>query len=233
LTPFRLRVFVAIAVLAAAVFVRLGIWQLHRREERRAWNALVRSRLDSSEVDIGAIPRDTGRARFRRVRLSGSPDYDRELVLANGRNPNPGSPGVNLITPIRLAGTDTAIIVNRGWVYSPDAATVDLSRWHDRDSSFTGYVDVLPATGGMVFTNRPRAISGLSRATLATALPYPVAGLYVVALDDSAPAVDRPARLGVPSLGDGPHLSYAIQWFGFAVVALAGAAVVLAKSRGT
>jgi len=231
LTPLRLRIFIAIAALSAAVFIRLGIWQLDRREQRRAWNALVRSRLDSAEVDLTAVPRDTGRAHFRRVRLSGIPDYEHELVLSNGRNPNPGSPGVNLITPVRFAGTDTAIIVNRGWVYSPDAATIDLSRWHDRDSSFTGYVDVLPATGGMHFKNRPRVVSGLSIATLVTALPYPVSSLYVVALNDSAPAPDRPVRLGVPSLGDGPHLSYAIQWFGFALVALAGAAVVLAKSR--
>jgi surfeit locus 1 family protein len=231
LSTLRLRVFVAGAILAAVLFIRLGIWQLHRRDERRGRNALVRARLDSAEVDFSQVPRDAALARFRRVHIRGVPDYDREIVLANGPNPNPGSPGVNLLTPVRIPGNDTAVIVNRGWVYSPDAATIDLARWHDRDSVFSGYVEVMPAAGGAAFQSRPRVVSRLTDSVVRSKLPYPVARLYVVVLGDSAPAADRPARLGVPPLDEGPHLSYAIQWFGFACVAVAGAVVVLLKQR--
>jgi surfeit locus 1 family protein len=231
LSALRIRIFVAGALLAAALFVRLGVWQLHRREERRERNALVRARLDSAEVDFTQLPRDEESARFRRVRVRGVPDYEQELVLANGPNPNPGAPGVNLLTPVRIPGNDTAVIVNRGWVYSPDAATVDVARWHDRDSVFRGYVAVMPAVGGSALRGRPRLVSRLTDSLVRSKLPYPVSSRYVVVLGDSAPAPDRPARLGVPPLDEGPHLSYAIQWFGFAVVALAGAAVVLVKQR--
>ena len=228
MSPLRLRIFVLAALLAAAVFVRLGIWQLHRRAERRARNALVRERLNSPEVELDQLPRDTGVIRYRRVRVHGVPDYDQELILA--ARTRRGSPGVNVITPVRISGRDTAVIVNRGWVYSPDGATVDLDRLHTNDTTYSGYVDVLPRTGGSAFRDRPRVIIRLSDQTFAATLRYPVAPFYVVALGDTIPAADRPTSFELPQLGDGPHLSYAIQWFAFAAVALGGAIVVLAKN---
>jgi surfeit locus 1 family protein len=229
LTGGRIKVFVVIAVLLAALFVRLGLWQLDRRRERQARNALITARLDSAEVDVAALPRDSATARFRRVRVTGIADYEHELIYA--ARSYRGSPGVNLLTPIRIAGKDTAVIVNRGWVYAPDGVTVDEARWRERDSTFTGYVEELPSTAGASYARRPRVIARLSYDAVTKAVPYPVAPVYVVVLGDSAIAPDRLARLTVPPLGEGPHLNYAIQWFAFALIALAGAAVVVKQSR--
>lgn len=225
----RVKVFVVIAVLLAALFVRLGLWQLDRRHERQARNALIAARLDSAEVDVAALPRDSATARFRRVRVTGSADYEHELIYA--ARSYRGSPGVNLLTPVRIAGKDTAVIVNRGWVYAPDGVTVDEAKWRDRDSTFTGYVEELPSTAGASYASRPRVIARLSYDAVAKAVPYPVAPVYVVVLGDSAIAPDRLARLTVPPLGEGPHLNYAIQWFAFALIAIAGAGVVIKQSR--
>lgn len=223
----KLRLFVALALVLAAICVRLGVWQLHRLGERRARNALIMARLDSAAVDVSLLPRDSATARFRRVRVSGVPDYDHELIFAT--RTHRGSPGVNLLTPVRRPGTDTAVLVDRGWVYAPDGSTIDTAKWHDRDSVFTGYVEELPSTGGATFTTRPNVIARLSYDVVAKALPYPVAPVYVVALagSDTTVAADRIARLTVPPLDEGPHFSYAIQWFGFAAVALVGAGFVV------
>lgn len=221
----RLVVFLLLAFVAAAIFVRLGIWQLHRLHERRERNALVISRLDSAVVDVTALPRDSALARFRRVRVAGVPDYAHELIYAaRGYN---GSPGVELLTPVRMPGRDTAVIVDRGWVYSPDGATVDLSRWHDRDSVFSGFAEPFPSVGGRTYSTRPNVIARLSYAVVSRALPYPVLPIYVIMLSDSTVAPTRVARLAIPPLDEGPHLSYAIQWFAFAVVALVGAGIAV------
>jgi surfeit locus 1 family protein len=225
----RIWLFVTFAIVAAAVFVRLGFWQLHRRQERRARNALITARLDSAEIDVNALPGDTTLARFRRVRVAGVPDYDHELVYA--ARSYKGSPGVNLLTPIRFPGRDTAVIVDRGWVYAGDGATVDFGKWHDRDSTFTGYVEEFPSSGGSTYTGKPRIIARMSADVVRRALPYPVAPVYVVVLGDSAVAPDRVARLSVPPLDDGPHMGYALQWFAFALIALAGAGFVIAGRR--
>lgn len=220
-------------MLAAAVFVRLGIWQLHRLDERRARNALVTSRLESAPVDPSELPRDSAAARYRRVRVTGVPDYQHELIYAT--RTRLGSPGVNLLTPLRRPGTDTAVLVDRGWVYSPDGSTIDASKWHDRDSVFTGYVEELPSSGGATFTERPNVVARLSYDVVAKALPYPVLPVYVVALPgaDTTQAPDRIARLIIPPLDEGPHFSYAMQWFGFAVVALVGAGFVIRQTRAS
>ena len=223
----KLALFVVFAAVAAAIFVRLGFWQLHRLHERRAYNALVISRLDSAAVDARALPRDTALARFRRVRVAGVPDYDHQLLWA--ARSYKGSPGVNLLTPVRIAGSDTAVIVDRGWVYAPDGATVDEAKWRERDTVFEGFAEPLPSKGGAAYSERPRTLARLSVAVVAKALPYPVAPVYVVELGDSAIAPDRIARLTIPPLDEGPHMSYAIQWFSFAVIALAGAGIAVAR----
>ena len=225
----KLTLFVLFAAVAAAIFVRLGFWQLHRLHERRAYNALVISRLDSAEVDVTRLPSDTALARFRRVRVTGTPDYAHELLWA--ARSYKGSPGVNLLTPIRIPGRDTAVLVDRGWVYAPDGATVDESKWHETDTVFSGFAEPLPSTGGAAYTTRPRTLARLSVDVVRKALPYPVALMYVVELGDSAIAPDRIARLTVPPLDEGPHMSYAIQWFSFAVIAIAGAVVVVVNTR--
>ena len=89
---------------------------------------------------------DTATAHFRRVRVRGAYDYPNEIVLTlRGRN---GSPGVNILTPIRRAGNDTAVLVNRGWVYSPDGVTVETKQWREGDSvDANGFVEVFPTKG--------------------------------------------------------------------------------------
>jgi surfeit locus 1 family protein len=224
--PRRTVVFVLFAIVMAAICVRLGFWQLSRRRQRLAMNARIESRIGAAAVPIATLTGDTSAIRFRQAHVEGVPDYDHEIALTlRGNN---GSPGVDLITPIRVAGEDSAVLVNRGWAYSPDGMTVDFSKLHDRDSAFTGYVDVFDASGADSL--RGRGISRMSYEAIARTMPYPVKRVYLVAIGDSAGGGSLVVRLRLPRLDSGPHLSYAIQWFGFATVALIGAAIVAART---
>lgn len=224
--------FLVLALALAAGCVRLGFWQLERLELRRASNATIESRGTLAVVPVAEIGGDTATVRFRRVVVSGVPDYDREIVLTHrGRA---GAPGVDLITPVRIAGQDSAVLVNRGWIYSPDGMTADLSRWRERDTTFIGYIDSFESVASGD-TLRDRAIRKMDYAAIARGLPYPVRGLYVVALGDTVRLVDSAAagrmiRLQPPKLGEGNHMSYAFQWFGFATIAVVGASIVAARS---
>jgi surfeit locus 1 family protein len=237
LSGWKLRFFVALAILAAALFVRLGFWQLSRLEERRARNRLVFAQMEAPPVDIAALPKDTALAHYRRVRVVGERDYDHELVYA-ARTHN-GAPGVDLLTPVRIPASDTAVLVNRGWVYSPDGATIDLAQFRDLDSTFEGYVEEFPPGPGGAFSNNPRTIARLSHEIAAKAIPYPIARFYVVLGDDRFVIADstskprQPTRIGAPDLNEGPHKSYAFQWFSFAAIALIGAGVVIKQSRSS
>ncbi len=235
--PRRTIAFAIFALAAATLFVRLGIWQLHRLGERRRRNDEIRQQFARPAVDVRDLPNEPARARYRRTRISGSPDYDHELVLT--LRTHDGSPGVELVTPIRRAGSDTAVLVNRGWVYAPDGVTVDEARWHESagDTLLSGYADVIPAGAApSLVRDNPRLLRTLDRGAVARAIPCPVSSLLIVATD-SAPAApgtrqqaaDRIARLQPPALDEGPHLSYAIQWFSFAIIALVGTGFVIAR----
>jgi surfeit locus 1 family protein len=224
-------VFLVLAAAAAAVCVRLGVWQLDRLQQRRAANALVAARLDSAEVGPERLPADTALVRYRRVRLRGTYDFDHEIVLA-GRS-RQGSPGVNFLTPLRLAGSDTAVLVNRGWVYSPNAAGVDATRWREAgEATVTGFATTFhePAAGRARLAER--TVRRLDAAVLDSLVPYPLAAYYVTATSPAAFPDSAPVRLMPPPLDEGSHLSYAFQWFSFATIAVAGAGIVWWKGRG-
>ena len=220
----RTRTFVLLAALLAGLFTRLGFWQLARHQERKAFNADRAARLAAAAAPFDSVRR-LREGWLRQSILEGEPDYEREFVIT-GRSRN-GSPGVHIMTPVRLAGNDTAVLVNRGWVYAPDAATIDLNRWRESRKLFSGHTDTMP-TPVTPPQLKNRGLRSLSRAGVDSLLPYPFHSLYLVA-HDSVP--EAPARLSQPALDAGSHLSYAIQWFCFAAIAIGGAVIVWHKAR--
>lgn len=115
-----------LAITVAAACIRLGFWQLDRLEQRRARNALIEERLSAPVVTLTTAPVDTAGLPYRRVELRGEYLIDDSFVLAS--RAYRGTPGVHVITPLRLDRGDI-VLVNRGWLPSPDAATVDLSAY--------------------------------------------------------------------------------------------------------
>lgn len=226
----RLWIFCLFAAAGAAVFIRLGFWQLARLHERRAWNAEIAAQQHDLPVSFRSLPPDTALAHYRPVTLDGRYDYDHELVLASRiRN---GSPGVELLTPVIVAGTDTAVLVDRGWVYSPNGSSVDRHRWREGDSAHVaGYVELYPADAGVTASSfGPRIIRRASRSEIAAKIPYPVAPYYLIAMGDTISG-EHPVRREALALDEGPHRSYAIQWFCFAAIAIGGAAAVVFRER--
>src|SRR6478736_2962121 len=120
---------IPIAAVITGVFVWLGFWQLSRLKERQALNAELASRAVDSAVAISLLPTDTANAHYRRVSVQGTYDYGNEIVLT--LRSREGSPGINIVTPVKIPSNDTALLVVRGWVYSPDGMTLDLDKWRE------------------------------------------------------------------------------------------------------
>ncbi|MEJ2215394.1 MAG: SURF1 family protein [Gemmatimonadota bacterium] len=240
---------------AAAVCVRLGVWQLHRLGERRAHNALMEARMVAPPVALEHVATDT--AVYRRVTLRGVYDDAHAIILAN--RSRRGLPGVDLLSPLRLADGDV-VLVERGWLPSADAETADITPYARTDTvSVEGVVLPFPERHLGAIVREPKSAPAdafartwfrLDRAELERRFPYPIAPFFVremqregapdavpVAASDEQAAVTEPPRLHTvptPELGNGPHLSYAIQWFSFALIFLVGWGAVLWRStRGS
>ena len=195
-------------------------------------NAVALERLALPVVDVsagahGAIER------FQRVRAAGVYDFSREVAIT-ARSLS-GSPGVHIVTPLARAGTDTLLLVLRGWVYSPDAATIDFARWREPGAAAAeGFALPFDADKAQSdsSTLAPRAVRRLDRALLERRLGAPVAPYFVV-LTSSAVGDSVPVRLGRPALDEGPHFGYAVQWFLFAAIFGVGGSVVVLRGRRT
>ena len=239
---FREGLLLAAAAVAAVVCIRLGVWQLDRLEQRRAHNTAVLARFNAPPVELDSLSAPAANS-FRRVRVRGRYDHPRELLLAN--RPRRGSPGVHILTPLRYAGTDTAVLIVRGWVYAPDAAHTPTDRW--REDSATGDVGYVRHYAAK--TGRPKrepagnTVRELDHTIISARLPYPLAPYLVVLISESdqtgvtavttaeASRSEHPVRLESPTLGEGNHLSYAVQWFSFAAIAIIGATVLFLRGR--
>jgi surfeit locus 1 family protein len=223
----RVIVFVVIACALATLFARLGVWQLDRLAERRALNAEVAARLVAAPITIATLPRDSAAMRFRRVQIRGVLDYAREITVT--QRTRSGSPGVHLLTPLRIPGQDTAWLVNRGWVYSPNGKDVDHARWREADTAdvlaFALPLTASPPGAPQAGTESGRVMRTIDLATLRADLPYAVAPVQLIQLGDTAPGGNIPPRLIPPPPSEGSHKSYAVQWFSFATIALLGAGI--------
>jgi len=232
--PRRLILFLLLAVVAAVGCIRLGFWQLSRLAQRRARNAVVAARLSQPLVPLTSLRSDSA-SMLRQALVTGTPDFDHEVLLA--ARTYQGSPGVYLLTPVHVAGRDSAIVVNRGWIYAPDGVSVDVGRWREATTTFTGYAELMPPGVASkpegVLRRDARVARQLDLATVQSLVPYPVSPLYLVATtpDTTRPQGERVARLPPPALDEGPHLSYAIQWFSFAAIALIGGTAVAVRHR--
>ncbi len=231
------RILLSLAVLAlAGVFVRLGFWQLDRREQRAARNDAWRSALAAPPLALdsagaAAVSADPAAYVNRRVTVRGVYDPAGQVVL-RGRV-NGGRPGVHVVTPLVLDG-GAAVLVNRGWAPSPDGATVDprpLAEPGPRVVS--GVLQTVPRTGDAgqpvpARDGRPATWRRLDLDAARARSPRPLLPLYVQQLPAAGEAAPL-ARVDVPELSAGPHLSYAVQWFSFAAIAVVGLAILLLR----
>jgi len=237
MTRGKLIGFGLLATLAMALCVRLGFWQLDRLKQRQAQNRVVGDRGSMPSLSLADLHgQDTTVTHWRHVRVQAVADYANEAIHAT--RSQGGSPGVHLLTPITpLDGSwgDTAILLVRGYIYSPNARTIDYDKARESDTlTMEALVLSYPPVreGRATLPSDPRAVRLLDHDTLTRIVGRPLAPFLLLALGDTVMRdITRPTRIPPPSPGEGPHRSYAIQWFSFAAVFLVGF-VAVARSRG-
>ncbi len=228
-----------VAVLSAAGCIRLGIWQLHRLEERRTKNALIASQTAASWATVSdARMQDTSTLHWRRMKVRGVPDYQRETVLSS-RSQN-GSVGVQIVTPVKpVDGSwpDTSILVIRGWMQAPDGRTYARASTMEGDTiDVEGLVTEFPppGKGQSRMPSLAYAFRWLDRDTLSKETGTALAPFVLLQLGDTVQRdVTKIVRVPPPSLSEGSHKSYAVQWFMFATIALGGYVAFLVNQRST
>jgi surfeit locus 1 family protein len=211
--------------------------------QRRARNKVALAQATAESIDLTVAPM-AAPVHYRRATVRGEYDSSREFIV-RGRLYR-GNPGVQIVTPLRIAGQDTALLVNRGFLPTPDAGPPPPDSPIRTSAAEPGTVrvegvalDVPDAGDGhpLVSANG-EAWGRLDLSQMRQRLPYPVWPYYLIAGVDSSKTREHtirgrvlPVRVDPPPLDDGPHLSYAIQWFAIGGAALGFGIVFVRRGR--
>lgn len=226
------RILLALLVLLlVAVTLRLALWQWHRHEERTAANAVLIERREQPPFDLrGDLPPEgiEGRRIIAAGRFSnGGTIYLRSRVHRQ-------APGLHVVTPFRIAGTDRTVMVLRGFVHSADGITPprNIPSPDTGEVTIEGIAAAFPVTddrGAPVATAGDTTWLRLDR-DAALARSSGILPAYLVL----AGGIEGPGRLEAaepPALDDGPHLSYVIQWL-LIGTAIAAFGIMVLRPRG-
>ncbi len=219
LTPRWLALHVLLVAVVVA-FCGLGNWQLDRARAE----AKPKSDVDKPPIALADLMGPTagvpGDEVGRRMTASGEYDGAHQLLVAD--RVQHGRPGYWLLTPLRTT-TGPAVMVVRGWVAEPADPAGE------------------PATGRVTVTGRLQPseplgepttglggeITSITTTELIQRLPYDIYDGYIVLTQQTPPAdlgpepVDAPLRAAPRGSFPLQNTAYAIQWWLFAVFAVA------------
>ena len=211
----------------ATLMVFLGIWQLNRLDDRRAGNAEIElnttQEIVSATQDLGATTEE-----WRRVKLNGRYVANSDISVIN--RSQDGVAGDNVAAVFRTE-SNGSFLVNRGFI--PLSANKQ-----------TAPKETLSLVGFVRPTQTRRNVGAIDSSTKGTtefqrydleriksALGLDMSTTYYVQLieETPSPGTQWPSPVPFPTIDEGPHFSYAMQWFFFSFVAASGWAVVVAR----
>lgn len=214
------------ALLIFATMIVLGFWQLDRLEQRRAANAAAVALLDQNPVTLTGQEPDPAALIGRKVRVTGSFINEESVVLRSQRSDS-GVDGVHLLTPLRIAGSEAAVIVDRGWLPESQRTPAALAAYAiAREVTIEGIAHEPQTRPDTPLAARDLPLPGASRIdawvrvdvnAMQAQVSAPLLPLYIQQLPaEGGTSLPQPPDPRV--LDEGPHLSYAIQWFAFATI---------------
>ena len=232
-----------LVVAGAALCVRLGIWQLDRLDQRRAFNHQVESMRAMPALDLNQqVPEDISKMEWRAITVQGKYDFANQIALRNQYNRS--EYGYHLLTPLLIDASsrpEQAILVDRGWIPADgNSAPQDWQKYNEPGEvtvagqlrlgqtkpRFGGVADVIPADGTTLQIWNNADIGHIVKQ-----LPYAALPVYIqpeVDANDSTPPIPTQPTL---DLSEGPHFGYALQWFTFATILLVGYPFYLRKQE--
>ncbi len=212
--------YLALATAFAVACSAFGVWQWNRREEALAAIERLESNYDRQPVPVAdALPEpgafDPDR-QWTPVLLEGEYLTEEQLLL-RGRWRG-GQVGFDVITPFRTAD-GTVFVVDRGWIDQAEGAEEPVTAPATPEGPTTVVARLRPNEGDIAGRGAPEGqIASVNLPAIAEGLGAPTyTGAYGLLVSEGGAAPGDVAIAARPVLDEGPHLSYTLQWFVFAL----------------
>lgn len=225
----------AMTIVFAATCTALGQWQFARRAEARAAIALLDANYDSTPRSVSAVLGSTTNSdetlKWTPVKLTGRYLTDRVVYVRTRIGPE--GVGFEQLVPF-LDNSGFVLIVNRGWVPADDSNSRPVEPPAIPRVGVTVVARLMPTEPVIPGRDAPDGqIATIHVPTLASRLNNPTFEGWYARVDSEDPKTVTGAVWSKPVLDEGPHLSYALQWYVFAAMGFVGYGWALRKeARG-
>lgn len=215
----KLGVLLLAAVLGVVLTAALGFWQLSRAAQKQALQAAVQAQAALPALDnvavLGTAPALS--LVHRHARLQGTWLPEHTVFLDN--RPMDARVGFWVLTPLRLAGSNAVVVVQRGWVPRNFEDRVALPRVATPGGAVDIEGRIAPSPSklyelGGASSGPIRQNLDLVQFRAETGLP-----LLAVTLQQTGAASEGLTRAwAAPDAGVDRHYGYAFQWFGLSAL---------------
>jgi cytochrome oxidase assembly protein ShyY1 len=215
--------YLLLTAIFAGTCVALSTWQFNRREEAKQEIQRVLTNYEAAPIPLSeALPElDSFNEDDKWIPVTVTGTYLAEDQFIVRSRPREQQAGVEVLTPL-LTAEGNVFVVDRGWL----PVLPDGSDDYALPSPPTGEVTVVARlkAGEPAITGREAAGNQLATIELPLieeSIGYPTyTGAYGILDSETPPPVDTPPLpASKPSLDEGAHLSYALQWIMFGVLA--------------
>lgn len=217
---------VLLTVAGCLVFLRLGVWQLHRADEKDELLRRYAASAQASLSDFVAVAATPPLDAYPRVRVQGHYLADRVYLLDNPKHDQRG--GVEVYAPFQVRDASSLLLVDQGFL--PGNGTDQAPQFPPLPSgelTLQGLYQPAPGVGFEMGGNALATQAHWPKTTIFLDLKQVQQDLgqslypRVLALDaDPASIYAREHTLDFSSMPPARHRAYAFQWFTFAVVAV-------------
>lgn len=210
------------AIIAIVVMVKLGFWQYGKAQQKLALQATYDARLKDAPVAIPGTVRDIEYWRYRHVRSRGSYDARYQILLDNQVENE--AAGYHVITPFHAEGSDTVVLVDRGWIPMGDRNRQPSIATPQGTVEVEGFAWV-PSSKFYELAPPPDSSDwqwlwqNMDMGRYAKSVPFKVQP-FVVRLDPSSSAGGFVRNWPKPAERVETNIGYAWQWWGFSVAVI-------------
>lgn len=218
------------------LFFYLGEWQKSRHDGRIESNAVIEKTMNLPTEPVTQVVADGSSAdsprQWRKVSATGTYSQSGQVLVR--KKPMNSKVGYWVVTPLVL-DSNQVLYVNRGWIGPSDRPNEPIENPAPPEGvvSITGRIQEFQAPAPRPDDVPAGQITVLNPVQLPTVGQEDVHPIYVNLLESNPPQSASLELMAEPSIDEGPHLSYALQWVAFAAVLIVGIVMLVRREAKT
>ena len=223
----RWALLIVFVALLGVAFVSLGNWQLDRLAQRKERNTttITNEQKPVQPYEQVFTHPITDADQWQRVEARGTFDADHQFVVRY--RSNGGADGYEVLTPLRTASG--AVLVDRGFIPLERGTRIPSVAPAPPSGEVTVVGHVRRNERGRRAATAPAGnqVRLINSDAIAVTLPYEIESGYIGLLTVQPEQQGGFQPIQLPDLSEGPHFWYAVQWFLFTAIGVAGIVVFI------